>query len=181
MDAVIDRLELHPSWKIPQVVADARLWPLQDGDAGYFYSHGIHVSDNGLYQDPGPANPLGSVKFLFDNPAGIALHGDPDPKAFDLLDRHVTLGCVALSGADDLARRLLAADPAWPADRIDAALAGRKTGTVTLAQPLPLHLVYDTAWIDPDGTVEFRDDAYGLDPGAKTLPTFTDPAGPCGS
>ena len=91
------------------------------------------------------------------------------------------LGCVALSGADDLARRLLAADPAWPADRIDAALAGRKTGTVTLAQPLPLHLVYDTAWIDPDGTVEFRDDAYGLDSGAKTLPTFTDPAGPCGS
>ncbi|HVT53798.1 MAG TPA: L,D-transpeptidase family protein [Dongiaceae bacterium] len=181
LDGTIDRLALNPSWKIPQVVADARLWPLQDSDATYFYNHGIHVSDEGLRQDPGGANPLGHVKFLFDNPAGIALTGDPDPKAFDAPDRFTSLGCVALSGADDLARRLLAADPAWTPARIDAALTGRKTEAVTLAQPLPLHIVYDTAWVDADGTVNFRADVYGLDAGDKVLPSFTDPAGPCGS
>lgn len=175
LDGVIDRVTLNPAWKIPQRVADARLWPLQDSDASYFYNHGIHVSDDGLRQDPGPANPLGRVKFLFDNPAGIALHGDPDPQAFDAPDRMTTLGCVALSGAEDLARRLLGAA------RIDAALAGRKTETVTLAQPLPLHMIYDTAWVDADGTVEFRDDIYGLDAGGKPLPVLQDPAGPCGS
>lgn len=175
LDGVIDRVTLNPAWKIPQRVADARLWPLQDTDASYFYNHGIHVSDDGLTQDPGPTNPLGRVKFLFDNPAGIALHGDPDPKAFDAPDRMTTLGCVALSGADDLARHLLGAD------RIDAALAGRKTETVALAQPLPLHMVYETAWVDANGTVEFRDDVYGLDAGGKPLPVLQDPAGPCGS
>jgi murein L,D-transpeptidase YcbB/YkuD len=181
LDGTIDRLQLNPSWKIPQIVADARLWPLQDSDATYFYNHGIHVSDEGLRQDPGGGNPLGHVKFLFDNPAGIALTGDPDPKAFDAPDRFTSLGCVALSGADDLARRLLAADPAWTPERIDAALAGRKTEAVSLAQPLPLHIVYDTAWIDADGTVNFRTDVYGLDAGDKVLPSFNDPAGPCGS
>jgi len=178
---VIAHLILNPAWKIPQKTADAKLWPLQEGDANYFYNHGIHVSDDGLRQDPGPANPLGHVKFLFDNPAGIALHDGPDPKAFDTPDRFTSLGCVALSGAGDLARRLLGADPAWPAARIDAALTGHKTETVTLAQPLPLHMVYDTAWGDPDGTVEFRDDVYGIDAGDKTLPVLQDPAGPCGS
>jgi murein L,D-transpeptidase YcbB/YkuD len=181
LDSVIDRIELHPSWKIPQVVADARLWPLQENDATYFYSHGIHVSDAGLHQDPGPGNPLGRVKFLFDNPAGIALHGGADAKAFAAPARFISLGCVALSGADDLARRLLAADPAWPSDKIEATLAGRKTQTVSLAQPLPLHIVYDTAWVDADGAVEFRTDVYGLDAGDKTLPVFQDSAGPCGS
>ncbi|HVY98077.1 MAG TPA: L,D-transpeptidase family protein, partial [Dongiaceae bacterium] len=181
LDGAIDRLLLHPAWRIPQQVADARLWPLQDSNATWFYDHGIHVSDDGLWQDPGPANPLGRVKFLFDNPAGIALHGDPDPKAFEAADRHTTLGCVALSGADDLARRLLGADPAWPSDRVEAALAGRKTETVALAAPLALHIVYDTAWVDPDGTVEFRADVYGLDAGDKPLRALQDPAGPCGS
>ena len=181
LDGVINRLALNPAWKIPQVVADARLWPLQESDATWFYNHGIHVSDDGLKQDPGPANPLGHVKFLFDNNAGIALHGDPDPKAFEIADRHSTLGCVALSGADDLARRLLGADPAWSADRIAAAFAGYKTEAVALAQPLALHIVYDTAWVDADGTVEFRDDVYGLDAGDKPLPILQDAAGPCGS
>jgi murein L,D-transpeptidase YcbB/YkuD len=178
LDGAIDRLELHPSWKIPRQVADARLWPLQDTDATYFYDHGIHVTDEGLRQDPGGGNPLGAVKLLFDNPAGIALHGDPDPKDFDSPDRYTTLGCVALSGAEDIARRLLAADPTWTADRIEASFAGRKTEIVTLMQPLPLHIVDDTAWIDADGTVEFRDVA-GLDQDGK--PAMQDPAGPCGS
>jgi murein L,D-transpeptidase YcbB/YkuD len=181
LDGMIAALELHPAWMIPQRYADRMLWPKQDADANYFTSHGIHVTDDGLRQDPGPGNPLGAVKFLFDNPAGIALTDSNDAGAFAQPDRFTGSGCVALAGAKDLAKLLLAADPQWPEDKIDAALQPGATQTVPLATPLPVHLVYDTAWIDDDGTVEFRDDIYGWDaaPPPAPAPLANPNASPC--
>ena len=34
---------------------------------------------------------------------------------------------------------------------------------VTLAAPLPVHITYLTAWVNKDGSVNFRDDVYGRD------------------
>jgi murein L,D-transpeptidase YcbB/YkuD len=181
IDGMIDRVLLHPAWRIPQSIADRALWPRQDQDATYFYNHGIRVSDEGLRQVPGPGNPLGLVKLLIAGNDRIALHGLPaGSTAFDLPDRYTSLGCVALADAAALAKALIAADPAWPEGRIDSALAAGGTETVDLKQPLPLHIVYDTAWVDADGTVEVRDDVYGWD---KAMPA-ADPNGvavPCGS
>ena len=35
--------------------------------------------------------------------------------------------------------------------------------TVSLPHAIPVHIVYRTAWVAPDGTVQFRDDIYNLD------------------
>jgi len=161
LDGTIRRLQLHPFWLIPQR-ATAELWPKQDADATYFYSHGIHVVDDALRQDPGPNNPLGAVRLPIDEVPGLALHDTPDRNAFEAPDRFTSFGCVVISGAEELAKHLLTADPQWPALRADSALRGG-TQTITLAKPLPVHLVYDTAWIEPDGTVTFRPDPYGWD------------------
>jgi hypothetical protein len=188
LDGLIDRIELHPAYRIPQSVADRQLWPRQEEDALYFTNHGIRVTDDGLRQVPGPGNPLGLAKLLIAGNDRIALHGAPigslggsqGQTAFEASDRHTSLGCVALPNIADLVKPLLAADPAWPEGRIDGALAVGGTETVALARPLPLHLVYETAWVDEDGTLEFRDDVYGWD---KQMPA-TDPntvAEPCGS
>jgi murein L,D-transpeptidase YcbB/YkuD len=34
---------------------------------------------------------------------------------------------------------------------------------VTLRQPLPVHLLYWTVWVDENGVLQFRDDIYGRD------------------
>ncbi|WP_395019542.1 peptidoglycan-binding protein [Dongia sp.] len=184
LDAAIDRVELRPSYRIPQSVADRQLWPRQEEDALYFINHGIRVTDDGLRQVPGAGNPLGLAKLLIAGNNRIALHGAPggeqNQAAFDAPERHANLGCVALPNIAALVKALLAADPAWTEGRIDGALAVGGTQVVALAQPVPVHFVYDTAWIDADGTLQFRDDIYGWDkemPGAEvnTVPE------PCGS
>jgi murein L,D-transpeptidase YcbB/YkuD len=167
LDGSIDRIELRPSYRIPQSMADRQLWPRQEEDALYFVNHGIRVTDDGLRQVPGAGNPLGIAKLLIAGNDRIALHGTPSGQqaqaAFDLPDRHITLGCIALPDIAAVVKSLLATDPAWSESRIDGALAVGGTQVVALAQPLPVHFVYDTAWIDEDGTLEFRDDIYGWD------------------
>jgi murein L,D-transpeptidase YcbB/YkuD len=184
LDGSIDRIELRPSYRIPQSVADRQLWPRQEEDALYFVNHGIRVTDDGLRQAPGAGNPLGVAKLSIAGNDRIALHGTPGGQqsqaAFDLPDRHNSLGCVGLPDIATLVKPLLAADPAWPQNRIDGALAVGGTETVTLTQPLQVHFVYDTAWIDEDGTLEFRTDVYGWD---KQMPSaeVNTVAEPCGS
>jgi murein L,D-transpeptidase YcbB/YkuD len=44
----------------------------------------------------------------------------------------------------------------------------RKATTISApVAPLPVMLTYQTAWVDAEGTVQFRADIYGLDGGAS--------------
>ena len=178
LESVIDKVEFHPYWRIPMRIADEEVWPKQDADPNYFSSQGIHVTGDQLVQDPGPNNPLGSVKFLFDNPYSVYLHDTAAPSLFAQADRFASHGCIRVADADDLAKALLAPDPTWPAARVDQALKGGGNRTVALREPVPLHIVYDTAWVDDDGTVEFRNDVYGRDRVIQAPPTAPNPAPP---
>ena len=44
-----------------------------------------------------------------------------------------------------------------------AAIAPGQTQNVPLGKSLPVYVLYWTAFVDADGTVEFRDDVYGRD------------------
>lgn len=46
---------------------------------------------------------------------------------------------------------------------MDSALAQNSTQTFYLDEPLPIHLVYWTAWVDENKLVNFRDDIYKRD------------------
>jgi murein L,D-transpeptidase YcbB/YkuD len=35
--------------------------------------------------------------------------------------------------------------------------------SVPLPETIPVHVLYQTAWVDGDGTVQFREDLYGHD------------------
>lgn len=180
LDSVINRVEFHPYWRIPMNIADLEVWPKQEADPGYFARQGIHVVNSQLVQDPGPANPLGVVKFIFDNPYSIYLHDTTAPGLFARADRFSSHGCIRVSDAADLAHELLASDPQWSAERVDAALQTGGNQGVTLREPIPVHIVYDTAWADADGTVEFRADVYHRDaiPAAAPAPIAPATAAP---
>jgi murein L,D-transpeptidase YcbB/YkuD len=128
-----------------------------------------------LTQQPGPENALGRAKFVFPNRYAVYLHDTPARSAFAREQRSVSHGCVRLERAIDLARLLASDAPGWSADRVDAVLAGQETTEVKLARPVPVTLMYLTAFPVAGGAIQFRQDVYGWD--AEVLRRL-DAAGP---
>jgi murein L,D-transpeptidase YcbB/YkuD len=117
----------------------------------------------GLQQRPGPKCALGAIKFELSNPFGVYLHDTPSHSLFARDSRTLSHGCMRLERPNDLAKRLLRNDPAWPATRIDMVIASGKTTRVPLIRPVPVYVVYWTAFVDDQGQVDFRPDVYRWD------------------
>ena len=66
-----------------------------------------------------------------------------------------------------LAAFLLQDQPELTRDALLAALTGQPEASLRLARPVPIHLVYLTAWADESGSVHFRPDIYGGDTGIR--------------
>ena len=138
-----------------------------------------------LRQDPGPTNALGSLKFMFPNKFNVYLHDTPAKDLFDHVERAFSSGCIRLEEPVRLAEYLLRADANWSRASIIATIERGIEQTVRLPEPLPVHLLYCTVWVDDDGTVQFRNDIYGRDAavmdGLATLPpgpeSFAQPPG----
>lgn len=64
---------------------------------------------------------------------------------------------------NEFAKALLASDPRWTGDAVDAALLVGKTVRIGLKQPPPLYVGYWTAFVDAQGQTQFRPDVYGWD------------------
>ncbi len=116
-----------------------------------------------LRQDPGPWNALGRIKFMFPNGHDVYLHDTPARALFEHAERGFSSGCIRLQEPLALADWLLADDPRWSAEALRAAIDSGDTRTVNLREPVPVYLLYWTAWVDNDGTVQFRRDIYDRD------------------
>ncbi|MEQ1802912.1 MAG: L,D-transpeptidase family protein [Gammaproteobacteria bacterium] len=131
-----------------------------------------------LRQDPGPLNSLGKLKFVLSNPWDIFLHDTPSRRLFDLNSRTLSSGCIRLEQPEELAARLVGAPSGatpFPPESSPRVSGGRgvapegapTTRTVKLSRPIAIYVVYLTAWVTPDGVVNFRPDVYGRDTGLR--------------
>jgi L,D-transpeptidase YcbB len=125
-----------------------------------------------LRQEAGPQNIMGQVKFLVPNPHSIYLHDTPYREDFPKNVRMFSHGCIRLEKPLDLAEFVLREFPAWNRERIDTVVARNVEQSLLLRHPIPVHVVYCTAWREKDGVVHYRPDYYGLDRrlGAVLLP-----------
>ena len=106
-------------------------------------------------QNPGPANAMGRMKFMFPNKAGVYLHDTPNKELLDEPARLLSAGCVRLEDAPRLAK--------WLYGRPLRVTAGMKPEQkVDLERPVPVYLAYLTAVPSGDQAV-FYDDIYGRD------------------
>ena len=116
-----------------------------------------------LRQEAGPQNIMGQVKFLVPNEHSIYLHDTPYREDFPKNIRMFSHGCIRLEKPLDLAEYVLREYPTWNRERIDTVVAQQVEQSLLLKHPVPVHVVYCTAWKEKDGIVNFRQDYYGLD------------------
>jgi murein L,D-transpeptidase YcbB/YkuD len=51
----------------------------------------------------------------------------------------------------------------WTEERISEVVSLNKRKVVKLSKPLPVHITYQTVWVDNQGTIRFNNDIYGRD------------------
>ncbi|HYL32604.1 MAG TPA: L,D-transpeptidase family protein [Stellaceae bacterium] len=163
LGATMNALRLNPPWIVPQSITVKEILPHARKDPDYLTNNDYVFEGAQLIQRPGPKNALGKIKFELPNRFDVYLHDTPAKTLFARPRRALSHGCIRVEDPRALARRLMADDPKWTMDAIDAAVATGKTQRVMLPHPIPVSIVYWTAYVDDDGTVEFRNDVYGRD------------------
>jgi murein L,D-transpeptidase YcbB/YkuD len=115
-----------------------------------------------LRQKPGEQNALGKVKFMFPNIHDVYLHDTPDKALFKKTERTFSSGCIRVADAPALVEWLTRRDGNFLDADLPKLLTSGPTTTLYLAKPVPVYLVYFTAFVD-DGSVVFRRDIYNRD------------------
>lgn len=181
-------LVINPTWDVPGSIAALDILPQVRRDATYLQRLGFRIlrgwetppvevdpaavdwqnvdlDREGLRfrQEPGPANALGRIKFMFPNDYDVYMHDTPAQELFDAESRTFSSGCIRIDRPLELAAYLLQENGNWPQSAIEVAIAAGKTMKIRLPTPMPIRLLYMTAWVDEQGVLQLRPDVYGRD------------------
>jgi L,D-transpeptidase YcbB len=158
-----------PYWNVPNSIINKEILPAMRRNPNYLAKHNMEYNGGKIRQKPGPNNSLGLVKFLFPNSFNIYLHDTPSKSLFNEDKRAFSHGCIRVSEPFQLAKYLLRHTDNWTDEKIRAAMNSGNEQYVTLKKTVPVYLVYLTAFVDPRGKLNFRDDIYGRDAELKNM------------
>ena len=179
---------VNPVWNVPASIATQEIAQEVAQDPTYLQRHGMRVFDAtgqeidpgrvnwsavtageepglSVRQDPGENNALGRLKFICPNRFNVYLHDTPQDNLFQAENRDFSHGCIRLEKPLEMAEYLMRGHDGWSRDKIERETAkeGASEQHVKLPEPVPVHILYWTAWADDRGVAHFRDDVYGID------------------
>jgi murein L,D-transpeptidase YcbB/YkuD len=179
----MDHMVINPTWHVPRSIAVKEYLPKMKRNPNavshlrLYNSRGQQVSRGAvnfaaynasnfpfsIKQPPSQSNALGLVKFMFPNKYNIYLHDTPAKDLFSREVRAYSHGCVRVHKPFELAYALLSKQEADPKRTFHSILdTGRET-RVNLEQPVPVHIIYRTAFTQAKGPMQYRRDVYGRD------------------
>jgi len=151
--AIMDSVLLNPPWNVPYSIVTEEILPKLTQDPNYLSRHNMVMLPNGgMQQLPGPGSGLGQIKFEMENRFDVYLHDTPSKNLFSRDNRRISHGCIRVENAHQLAALLMQ----QPIDTILRAIAMGGTTRKNLPAPVSVFLVYQTAFVDTDGTLQFR-------------------------
>jgi len=180
-------LELNPTWNVPNSIIAEEMIPKAKKDPEFLAKKKIRIYRNWsptareidpktinwakvdpkkfpyrMIQDPG-VNPLGRIKFMFPNQFDVYLHDTTQKSLFHRSRRMYSHGCIRVEKPYDLGEWVLKEDPAWSKERLLKEIRTGKRQQINLPKPIPVYVIYLTAWFDTRGHIHFRDDIYDYD------------------
>jgi murein L,D-transpeptidase YcbB/YkuD len=163
-------ITINPTWHVPQSIVHHEYLPALAQDPTVLARMGLQVSyardgSVSITQPPGAGNALGRIRFNFPNKFSVYQHDTPDKYMFASERRAASHGCMRVQYPDQYAEALLRiANPheALSAERIRA-MYGTGERDIQLQYQIPVHLTYQTAYVDGSGHLVIREDIYGRD------------------
>lgn len=158
----LDAIWFNPPWNIPEDIARNEILPKARSDPSYLARHNMVLLPDGMVQQrAGPYSALGTLLFDMNNRFEVYLHDTPSKELFLREDRNISHGCIRVENPRQLAALLMQQPPL----AIDQAIATGSTVRTPVPKVVPVFIVYQTVFADPDAKVHFRPDAYGRDAG----------------
>lgn len=159
---------LNPIWRVPPRIKKLELDKELEREPDYYEKNKFVVTTKPdgsevVYQNPGPQNALGLVKFLFPNPHSIYMHDTPKRHLFKLPYRAFSHGCIRMDKPLDMARELFKLQGLLSEAEMKKILKSEKETVIKLKTKIPVHIEYYTVTVADDGTVEFHNDIYYYD------------------
>ncbi|MGZ8538133.1 MAG: L,D-transpeptidase family protein [Flavisolibacter sp.] len=169
----LNQVVFSPYWNVPPSIVKSEILPKLASNPGYLASQNMEQvgTEDGLpriRQLPGEGNSLGRVKFLFPNSFNIYFHDTPAKSLFAKDKRAYSHGCIRLAEPEKMAMHLLRNNPEWTQEKILAAMNSGTEKFVKLKDAIPVVINYNTAWVDEEGQLNFRDDIYAHDKNLAT-------------
>jgi murein L,D-transpeptidase YcbB/YkuD len=171
MQAEMKYITINPTWNVPPSIVNHEYLPALQQDPTVLDRMGLKVGKNPdgtvhIWQPPGEHNALGRIRFNFPNKFLVYQHDTPDKYLFAYDKRAYSHGCMRVQDPQKYAEVLLSLvrpNDGYTLERIKRMIDAGGEQDIQLPTFVPVNLTYQTAFVDDDGKLQFRDDVYGRD------------------
>ena len=163
-------ITMNPTWNVPPSIVQNEYLPALQQDPMALERIGLKVEYNRdgtihIFQPPGEKNALGRIRFNFPNKFLVYQHDTPDKYLFAHDKRAYSHGCMRVENPLKYAEVLLSiARPhdGYTQERLQRMIGGGEQD-ISFQTLIPVHLTYQTAFVDESGKLTIREDVYGRD------------------
>jgi murein L,D-transpeptidase YcbB/YkuD len=182
----IVQVNFNPYWHAPPSIVEKDILPQLRQSTAYIKQLNIRVFEGSYYgnevdpdtidwtkvtdpnryyfrQEPGGDNAMATMRINFPNDHQVYLHDTPTKSLFLNATRYDSSGCVRVDEVHTFAEWLLRGQGEWNMGNIERVADSRERLDLDIARPVPLRIVYLTAWATDSDDVHFRPDIYSLD------------------
>ena len=167
-------ITVNPTWNVPPSIIEKEYLPALQQDPDALDRIGLKLTQDAdgtvhISQPPGAGNALGRIRFNFPNKFLVYQHDTPDKYLFAKDKRAYSHGCMRVLNPFTYGEKLLSlVDPQghYTEAKLQSMLGSNEIN-INFPHNIWVHLTYQTAFVDPDGKLQLREDIYGTD--AKML------------